>query len=143
MQRVEIHQEFPADVSKVFAELSDHDRLGQILRSPIRRIVAGTGPSGPNGVGSVRVVGPGPLGFEETVVTCELDRLIEYKVTKGGPIKDHLGRMEFSPTPGGGCALHYVITFDGKLPGVGPLVRAVLQKGIGDSLARYAASLRA
>lgn len=136
-QRIEIQQSFPQPLSKVFADLSDHEKLGKIMGAPIVRITDGHGPGGVNGVGSVRRLGPPVLGFEETVVTCEIDRLIEYRVTKGSPLKNHLGRMVFS-AEGTGCHLHYVITFDSKIPFLGPMIRNALQDAAGKALAKYA-----
>lgn len=136
-QKVEIHQDFPMPVSRVFADLGDHENLGRILGAPMKRLVDGSGAGGKNGVGSVRRVGPPVVGFEETVVTCEVDRLIEYRVSKGSPIKNHLGRMVFSETPTG-SHLHYVITFDSKIPFAGPAIRKVLQEAAAAGLRKYA-----
>ena len=44
--------------------------------------------------------------------------------------------MSFSAQPDGGSRLHYVITFQGKLPLVGPLIKAGLQRGIERGLSR-------
>jgi uncharacterized protein YndB with AHSA1/START domain len=137
-QKVEIHQDFPKPVAKVFADLSDHENLGRIMGAPMTRLVDGQGDGGKNGVGSVRRVGPPVVGFEETVISCETDRLIEYRVTKGGPIKNHLGRMVFTETPTG-SHLHYVITFDSKIPFAGPAIRKVLANAASQALAKYAA----
>ena len=136
-ERVEIHQDFPMPVAKVFADLGDHENLGRILGAPMTRIVDGRGPGGKNGVGSVRRVGPPVVGFEETVTACEVDKLIEYKVTKGGPIKNHLGRMVFTETPTG-SHLHYVITFDPKVPGTGPFIKQLLGGAAAKALKKYA-----
>ncbi|MFO0694024.1 MAG: SRPBCC family protein [Polyangiales bacterium] len=135
--QVEIHQDFPQPLSQVFADLADHEKLGRILGAPMTRLVDGSGEGGVNGLGSVRRVGPPVLGFEETVVGWKKDELIEYTVSKGGPIKNHLGRMIFRATPNG-CHLHYVITFDSKIPFAGPAIRNVLQKAASEALARYA-----
>lgn len=124
-------------VSRVFVELGDHENLGRILGAPMTRVVDGTGAGGKNGVGSVRRVGPPVVGFEETVTACETDALIEYRVSKGGPIKNHLGRMVFSATPNG-SHLHYVITFEPKVPGTGPFLKKLLGGAAQAGLRRYA-----
>jgi hypothetical protein len=134
--KVEIHQDVSFSVDKLFADLADHETLGRILGVRMMRVVDGN-EGGRNGVGSVRRVGPPVLGCQETVITHKANELIEYKVTKGGPIKHHLGRLMFSATPGG-SHLHYVITFDSKIPLLGPLIRSVLQNAATKGLARYA-----
>ncbi len=76
--------------------------MGRLFGMPMKRIKDAdpAGPGGVNGLGSVRSLGIFPLTFEETITVFELDRLIEYKITKGGPLKHHLGRIEFSEQDG-------------------------------------------
>lgn len=136
-ERVEIHQEFRKPIAKVFADIADHETFGAILGAPITRIADGKGAGGVNGLGSIRRIGPKGLGFEETIVAFEPNALIEYRITKGGPLRNHLGRMVFTETASG-CRLDYVITFEGKLPFVGGVVRRVLQTAASRSLAAYA-----
>ena len=45
--------------------------------------------------------------------------------------------MRFSPQ-GTGSRLDYTIDFDGKLPGIGPLVQAMLTRNVTNGLRRYA-----
>ena len=83
-----------------------------------------------NGVGSVRRLKLGPLpAFEETTTTAEPNTLIEYKITKGSPLKGHWGRQELTPTAGGGTRLDYTIGFDSAIPGLAALVGMVLAPG--------------
>lgn len=137
MYRIVVDQTFPFPVERLFADLADHENLGRILGAPMKRVRDGGGEGGVNGVGSVRQLGAGPLAFEETVVTHVPNELIEYRVTKGSPIKNHLGRMEFSAR-GEQSHLHYVITFDSKLPLVGGLIKRALQSSIERGLAKHA-----
>ncbi len=137
MQRIVIDQSFPFSVERLFGDLADHENLGRILGAPIKRVVDGEGPGGVNGVGSVRRLGSGPVAFEETVVTCIPNELIEYRVTKGSPIKNHLGRMEFTGD-GDRSHLHYVITFEGKLPLLGAIIRPILRSSAARGLAKHA-----
>lgn len=135
--RIVIEHDFDKPVSEVFAELADHPRFGRIVGAPIQRIVAGTGPTGPNGLGSVRRIGNPPFDFEETIVAFEPDALIEYRITKGTPLRDHLGRMVFS-SRGRGSHLSYVITYDMRVPLLGRLLETMLRRRIEDGLTRYA-----
>ena len=45
--------------------------------------------------------------------------------------------MRFS-SRGTGSHLDYTIDFDGKLPGIGPVVQKMLQRGISQGLRKYA-----
>ena len=136
--RIEIHQDFPFPVEKLFADLADdHGKLGRILGAPMKHLVDGKDSRA--GVGSVRRVGPKLLGIEETVVTCTPNELVEYKISKGSPMKNHLGRMMFSGKEGG-SHLHYVITFEMKrgFRLLGPIIRKALHNGLAKGLARHA-----
>ena len=78
---------------------------------------------------------PGAATFEETVTLFQPDELIEYRITKGSPLRDHVGIMRFSPLPGGGTHLDYRIRIASRVPGLSPLVRAVLQRNLTKGLA--------
>ena len=135
MQRIEIEMEFRRPVGELFAVLSDHAELGPIFGAKIRRTREGT--DSPNGLGSVRTLNVGPLpSFDETVTAFRKDELIEYRITRGSPLKNHKGVMRFSSTPSGGSRLHYTIEFEGRLPFLGPIIRANLGKQIRAGLAR-------
>ena len=141
-QQIIIEQDFPAPVSEVFAVLSDHEELGRVLGANIRRVRDADGPR-VNGIGSVRrIKSPGVPAFEETVTVFEPNRKIEYTVTKGSPIKNHLGRLEFSET-GNGTHLHYTIQFEPKLalPLWGRILHLAIRGPIAKGLQRFAESL--
>ncbi|HVL00616.1 MAG TPA: SRPBCC family protein [Dongiaceae bacterium] len=129
-QFIQMNVTFNAPVSTVFAELSDHEKMGKVLGAKVKRIKDGKGAV--NGVGSVRLITPVPLaGFEETVTAFEPNKLIEYTVTKGSPLKNHLGRMVFSES-NGKTQLHYTIQFELKfpIPLGGLLLKTALEKVI-------------
>jgi len=124
---VEVVYASARSVPALFAELADHDRLRRVFGVPVRRIRDGE--SEINGVGSVRRLGVGPLGFEETVTAIEPDRSIEYRITRGGgPVRNHRGRLEFSSV-GGGARVIWTIDYD-SLPIVGTALQAVLSRVI-------------
>jgi uncharacterized protein YndB with AHSA1/START domain len=135
MQRVHIQQDFTRPVHEVFEHLAEHENLESVFGAKVRRVRDG-GDGHRNGVGSVRSlrVGPGPW-FDETVTEFVPDELIRYRISRGSPLKDHEGVMRFSPR-GTGSHLEYTITFDGKLPGVGALVRTMLDRNISRALKR-------
>lgn len=131
---IQMHATFNAPVTTVFAELSDHEKLSSVLGAPIKRIK--NGKDDINGIGSVRRITPLPLaGFEETVTGYEPNKLIEYTISKGSPLKNHLGRMVFSEN-NGKTHLHYTIQFDMKLalPLSGFVLKTVLEKVISNGL---------
>ncbi|AUM15043.1 hypothetical protein Kalk_20055 [Ketobacter alkanivorans] len=122
--------EFNAPVETVFATLSDHEAMGQVLNAKVKRIKDGQGSV--NGIGSVRRITPVPMAdFEETVTAFEPNKLVEYTITKGSPLKNHLGRMVFSES-NGKTQLHYTIQFEPKLPIPlsGLIVKTALEKVI-------------
>lgn len=114
-QHIEIRQSFKAPVEKIFSTLSDHESLGKILGTKIYR-VKDSPDENKNGMGSVRRIHPFPLpAFEETIVAFEPNTLIEYVISKGSPVKNHKGRMEFSQKDGK-TQLCYYIDFHPRLP---------------------------
>ena len=138
MQRIDIHQDFPISVYNLFAYLGEHENLETIFHpTKIRRLSDGHGAR--NGVGSAREMRAlGGPAFVETVTAYRENELIEYRITKGSPLKNHLGVMRFSATPTG-SHLHYTIEFEGKLPLIAPLIRAVLERGIRKGLSKIRA----
>ncbi|MBE0486994.1 SRPBCC family protein [Marinobacter sp.] len=126
---IEINETFDVPRRKVFALFADHQRFGKMLGAPVKRI-KDSDQADPNGLGSVRKIGIGPLSLEETVLNFEPDTLIEYAITSMSPIKNHLGRIRFSETPDGQTQLNYTITFEDIVPFSGKLVSAALEKGL-------------
>lgn len=129
-QRIEVVKEFSAPVERLFAYLGEHENLEAIFApTKIKRISDGQGAR--NGVGSARemriLVAP---SFVETVTAYKENELIEYRITRGSPLKNHHGVMRFYSTADGGSRLHYTIVFEGKLPLVGALIKAGLESGI-------------
>lgn len=141
MRRVHVTQEYTASRQQVFAYLADHENLGPLLGARVTRVRDGS--DGPNGVGSVRSLKVGPLPpFEETNVDVVPDALIRYRITRGGILKEHEGVMTFADRPGGGCRFAWTITFDGKLPGVGAAVAALLTRSISKGLPAVDTAIR-
>ena len=90
-QRVHITHEYKSDPQTVFEKLAEHENLGPVFGAKITRVSDGA--TTRNGVGSVRRIKIGPLpAFEETTTTARPNELIEYKITKGSPLRGHWGR---------------------------------------------------
>ena len=137
MQRVHVTQDFPQPVEELFAYLSEQENLEPLFGAKIKRLTDGSDGTR-NGAGASRELRVGPLpGFVETNTEVVPNELIRYRITKGGILKDHEGVMRFS-SQGTGSRLDYTIDFDGKAPGIGPIVKRVLTKNISTSLRKFA-----
>ncbi len=139
IQHITINQTFNAPVSKVFQTLSDHEQFGRICGISMKRIVDGRGSL--NGLGSVREIKIGVLpAFEETITKFIENTKLEYRITKGSPIKNHLGKMVFMDK-GEKCSLHYTIALESKIPLTTFAIKSILGLSIKRGLQRYARSL--
>ena len=131
--RVEITEQLPFPRDRVFRLLADHNRLGGLVGLPIKRI-RDSDQADPNGTGSVRWIGIGPVGFEETILVFEPDQRIEYSVTSFSAFRNHTARIRLTELPGIGTRIHYTVEFDETVPYTGgTLQRAterVLRRGI-------------
>ena len=132
---VEVVQASARPVHELFAALADHERLSRVFGVPVRRVRDGEGD--PNGVGSVRRMGMGPIRLEETVTAIEALRSIEYRITRGaGPVRNHRGRVEFA-SDGTGSRVTWTIDYD-SLPIVGGALRMMLSRALKRGLAKVA-----
>lgn len=134
-QRVHVTHDFAADPATIFDRLSEHENLGAVFASKITRVCDGTDGSR-NGVGSTRSLKPLglPPAFHETVTKSEPNSLIEYKISKGSPIRNHVGTQRLTPNADGGTHLDYTIDFDSPVPGLAAVIKAALQKVIAKGL---------
>ncbi|KQU28124.1 SRPBCC family protein [Rhodococcus sp. BP-149] len=127
--RVHVTHTFTSAPDVVFAALSEHENLGPLFGAKITRVRDGD--SSRNGVGSTRALKLGPLpAFHETTIVSEPNTLIEYKITKGSPLRGHWGTQRLTPTTDGGTALDYTIGFDAPVPGLALVVAKVLTSTI-------------
>jgi uncharacterized protein YndB with AHSA1/START domain len=124
-QLVKFEQFFAAPRDKVFAFFADHEKFGLIWGGRFKRVKDGADPRDPNGLGSVRQVTTAGLTFEETIVAYQPSSLIEYTITRGGPIKNHKGHIEFREVQGG-TKVEYTIAFDPRIPMTGGIFASIL-----------------
>jgi uncharacterized protein YndB with AHSA1/START domain len=137
MQRVHVTQDFPQPLEELYDYLSEQENLEPLFGAKVKRLTDGTDGTR-NGVGASRELKIGPTpGFIETNVEVVPNELVRYRITKGGVLKNHEGVMRFS-RQGEGSRLDYTIDFDGKVPGLGPIVQRVLTKNISAGLRKYA-----
>lgn len=127
-QQVRFEQFFAAPCARVFAFFADHEKFGRVWSGRTRRVRDSQDPQDVNGLGSVREIRAAGLSFEETITAYRPNELIEYRITRGSPIKNHIGRMRFKEVPGG-TQLDYSIEFDPKLPLTGSLIAGLLCAG--------------
>jgi uncharacterized protein YndB with AHSA1/START domain len=120
-----VTQDFTKPVEPVFEYLSEHEHLADLFGARVTRLNDGEGHR--NGVGSRRELKVGPLPpFEETVTEFVPNERIEYKITKGTPLKGHVGVMTFTSLPGGGSHLDYKIRLASPIPGAAAIVKKTL-----------------
>ncbi|HUP91308.1 MAG TPA: SRPBCC family protein [Solimonas sp.] len=119
---------FRQPVAKVFAYFSDHAKLGRLWGARWRQLSPGSDPAYPQGLGSVREVKASAFRWEETVTAFKPLELIEYKITKGAPVKEHIARIAFEKVPGG-TKVVYEVRFDPKIPGTGRMFAATMRLG--------------
>jgi len=139
VQHIIIRQSFNAPAETIFTLLTDHETFGRLVNAKIKRVKDSLG-SNKNGLGSVRRIKAflAPA-FEETVVTFIPDQLMEYRVSKGSPIKNHKGCMAFFDEQGK-TRIEYTIDFEPKLPFPfwGIILRKAIEKPIRNGLKRLA-----
>ncbi len=132
---IDIEETVAVPRSRVFALFADHSRFGKLLGAPVKRI-KDSEQADPNGLGSVRRLGIGPIGLEETIIRFEPDSVIEYTVTGMSPIRNHLGRIRFNDAAGGGTRIRYTITFEDLVPFTGKLIQKALDRGLRKGIRR-------
>jgi uncharacterized protein YndB with AHSA1/START domain len=118
----------------IFAHLAEHENLADVFGAKVTRLKDGED-GHRNGVGSVRKLQIGPLPpFEETVTEFEPSSRIVYRITKGSPLRGHVGVMSFAPEGDAGTNFHYDIRLASPIPGLAALVKLSLTRSIKQGL---------
>jgi uncharacterized protein YndB with AHSA1/START domain len=127
---VHVEHDFDKPPERIFAHLAEHENLAEVFGAKVTRLRDGQNGER-NGVGSVRELRAGPLPpFEETVSEFVAPERIVYRITKGSPLRGHVGVMEFAPSASGGTRFVYDIRIGSAIPGLAPLVCASLTRSI-------------
>jgi uncharacterized protein YndB with AHSA1/START domain len=130
---VHVEHDFSKPPERIFAHLAEHENLAAVFGMKVTRLSDGEDGER-NGVGSRRQLRTGPLPpFEETVTEFDPPERIVYRITKGGPLRGHIGTMTFVPKDGG-TRFMYDIRIASPIPGLAPIVRAMLTRSIVSSL---------
>ena len=127
--RIEIDKTVAVNRDKVFKLFADHKQFGRLLMAPALRI-KDSDQADPNGNGSVRLIGVGPVGIREKVTRFEPNEVIEYRLISLTPFRNHRGKIRFSDTSDGGTRIQYTIDYDDILPGTGRLLEFALGTAI-------------
>jgi uncharacterized protein YndB with AHSA1/START domain len=131
---VHVEHVFSKPPERIFPYLAEHENLADVFGLKVTRLRDGDGGER-NGVGSVRQLRVGALPpFEETVTEFVPNERIVYRITKGSPLRGHVGVMDFSPA-GAGTRFVYDIRLASPVPGLALLTRASLTRSIERSLA--------
>ncbi|MGK2911701.1 MAG: SRPBCC family protein [Sphingobium sp.] len=137
-QKISIEWEIPVPVERLFSHLAEHENLVRLF-APARITSLANGHYERNGIGSSRRVRPGPMpSFVETVTDYRANELIEYRITQGGLLRNHLGRMHFASLGSRASRVCINISFEGRFLGVGPAFRFLLNRSIRQGLADLA-----
>jgi uncharacterized protein YndB with AHSA1/START domain len=132
---VHVEHDFAKPPERIFAYLAEHENLAEVFGAKVTRLCDGE-QGERNGVGSMRRLRIGPLPpFEETVTEFAVPERIVYRITKGSPLRGHVGEMTFERTANGGTRFVYDIRIASPIPGIAPLVTASLTRSITQSLA--------
>lgn len=128
-----VEHDFGKPPELIFAHLAEHENLAEVFGAKVTRLRDGERDR--NGVGSVRQLRIGRLPpFEETVAEFVASERIVYRITKGSPLRGHVGTMTFAPTPSGGTRFVYDIRIASPIPGLAPIVHRALTGSIERSL---------
>lgn len=114
-----------APVADVFEAFSDHEQFGTLFGAKSRLFKSGVDTV--NGVGSTRRLGFWPIDFDETVVAYKINELIDYRVSRGSPLKNHLGQVRFSEVAEG-TQVDYEVQFESKVPLMGGILEYGFKK---------------
>lgn len=126
-QRLRFDLQLDASCERVFEQFRTHAGFAAIWGTDLRPVKAGEDPKHPDGLGSVRECHFGGAVYDETIVRYEPPRLIEYTVTRGSVVKNHLGRIELMSRDGGTQVI-CTIAFGGRFPGAVWLTRRLLER---------------
>jgi len=140
--RTLLHEEISAPIDRVFDALADHDTMGSWLDANIRRTKnSEVKAEGPNGTGSIRTIKMfGLVEFDETVVVFKKPNTIEYKITRGSPLRNHHGRINLIEK-NGKTEVTWDIRFDMAIPFTGALMAWLLKTSVGGGLRKLKSTL--
>ena len=140
LQQINVSKEFDVSVERLFAHLAEHENLQRLFTpARVRRLTSGSETR--NGVGSSRSIRPGPLpAFVETVTAYRENESIEYRITRGSPLRNHKGEIMFEKLGPARSRVTFRIAFEGRFIGAGPVFRHIIGTGVTKGLDELAAN---
>ena len=143
MNSIQVKKEFNAPVDQVFDLLSKHATYN-VAFAPIQveRIKDSTDPERPDGVGSIRRMGFGPIKpLREQITLLEPNQRIEYQIVKNPLVKHHLGIIEFEAKAADKTLVTYTIELQARAPFISKLILAQLKSAIKLGFSKLAKSV--
>lgn len=143
MNSIQVKKEFNAPLETVFEILSKHVTYNQVF-APVQvvRIKDAADPNRPDGVGSVRRMGFGPIKpLQEQITVLEPNERIEYQIIKNPLIKHHLGIIQFQKISENKTLVLYTIELQARAPFVSKLILAQLKLAITLGFSKLAKTL--
>jgi uncharacterized protein YndB with AHSA1/START domain len=140
---ITIKKEFNAPISEVFDLLSKHATYNKAF-APLQvvRVKDSADPERPDGIGSVRRMGFGPIKpLQEEITLLEENKRIEYKLINNPLVKHHLGQIDFKEITPFVTLVTYKIEFTAKAPFVSKLILAQLKAAITLGFSKLAKSV--
>jgi len=110
----------------VWGVLADHEGMSDWAGLGNVRITS-AGFDGSNGRGLQRSVHTAVGQLLEQVFEWKPNESIGYRVIEGGPFSVYMGHVQLHPQ-GTGCRVVWKVEFRNRLPGAGPILKAVLSK---------------
>ncbi|AXQ22658.1 SRPBCC family protein [Acinetobacter wuhouensis] len=132
MNSIQVKQEFNAPIDQVFDLLSKHATYN-VAFAPIQvvRVKDSADPERPDGLGSVRRMGLGPIKpLQEEITLLDVNKRIEYKLIKNPLIKHHIGIIEFTELAPNKTRVDYTIELQARALFVSKLILAQLKLAI-------------
>ncbi|KAF1027714.1 MAG: hypothetical protein GAK29_00525 [Acinetobacter bereziniae] len=132
MNSIQVKQEFDAPVEQVFELLSKHATYN-VAFAPVQvvRVKDAADPERPDGLGSIRRMGFGPIKpIQEQITYLDINKRIEYKLIKNPLIKHHIGIIEFEELSPNKTRVLYTIELQARAPFVSKLILAQLKLAI-------------
>ncbi|WP_445115854.1 SRPBCC family protein [Acinetobacter sp. WZC-1] len=143
MNTIQITTEFNAPIDQVFELLSKHASYN-VAFAPIQvvRVTDAADPEHPDGLGSVRRMGFGPVKpLMEQITRFEVNQRIEYQLINNPFIRHHIGIIEFQALAPKKTLVSYTIELQAKVPFVSQLILAQLKLAIKLGLSKLAKSI--
>ncbi|OTG82991.1 SRPBCC family protein [Acinetobacter sp. ANC 4648] len=143
MNAIQVKKEFNAPIDQVFELLSKHETYN-VAFAPVQvvRVKDAADPERPDGLGSIRRMGFGPIKpIQEQITLLDVNKRIEYKLINNPLIKHHIGIIEFEAVSATQTLVKYTIELQARAPFVSKLILAQLKLAITLGFSKLAKSV--